>query len=163
MQTPYVSWIFQGESNRNICIDSGWMEQFASRLHSEKRDKKNGIARPEPALFLVSNSISSFLSRLIYTCQMCVAAQVPHFRFLAGNYNLHLNSSISSRFLESSGAPSPISCSSSRIDTIISSVFFVGVIYFNFDIANGFKQEVKWPSCDVIISDFIQWTLSAVS
>jgi hypothetical protein len=124
--------------------------------------KKNGIARPEPALFLVSNSISSFLSRLIYTCQMCAAAQVPHFRFRAANYNLHLNSSISSRFLESSGAPCPISCSSSRIDTAILPVFFVGDISFSFDIADGFKQEVKWSGCDVIISDFTQSTLSAM-
>jgi hypothetical protein len=102
-------------------------------LHSGARsERKNHIARTELSFFLVSNSISSFLSRLIYTCQIYVASQGSHFRFEAGNYNLHLNSSISSRFLEDSAAPSPISCSSSHIDMIIWSVFFFWTYSFQF-------------------------------
>lgn len=45
---------------------------------------------------------------------------------------------------------------------IIWSVFFVGAIPFNSDIANGFKHGVEWPTCDVIISVFIQSTLGAI-
>lgn len=114
----------------NICIRILWEELYWEKKQfapdsGAKSERKNRIARTELSFFLVSNSISSFLSRLIYTCQIYVAAQGSHFRFVAGNYNLHLNSSISSRFLESSGAPSPISCSSSRIDMIIWSVFYL--------------------------------------
>jgi hypothetical protein len=95
------------------------------------REEKSHRQNVTP-FFLVSNSISSFLSRLIYTCQIYVGAQGSHFRFVTGNYNLHLNSSISSRFLEGSRAPSPTACSSSRIDMIICSTFLLKTFFFFF-------------------------------
>lgn len=58
---------------------------------------------------------------------------------------MHLNSSISSRFLEGSGIPFTIKCSSSRIDMIIWLVFFCWrysfFFFFNFGTANFSEQR----------------------